>query len=268
MSNSKFEVTDHKMDVGCKEVSMKYVQVIGETDEEIPIFFPATNLLMILTGRDAVESNNDMEPLRKTLPELIAEKNLEDIDFEDLAKTSAAYHKIDGRKSVVLSGDHAGLMVRMCRAGVAGTNREEVLEGLSELYGKNDVGLAEYEKIRTVRDTGKRKAAVLEPAAEAKKIKQAALAQAPPCVQKPQEAPPPPFKEWDPFRGPDGADCWEETFNAEFVMPVETAMLTVRQLWYLMSTMIDGFVFNPIRAMSSQERVSFNNCIWTVERQF
>jgi hypothetical protein len=166
---------------------------------------------------------------------------------------------------VCMCGDHAGVMVRMCRAGVAGTNRKEVLEGLSELYGKNDIGLAKNEKIRTVRDTGKRKAAVLEPA---KKTKQAVPAQAPPCVQKQQEAPPPPFKEWSLWDCPDGADCWEAFFNSEYVIPAETAMLMVRQLWYPMSTMINSFVFNPIRAMSSQERVSFNNCTWKLEMQF
>ena len=261
------------MVVGGKEVSLDYVRVICETDEEIPIFVPATNLLMMLTGRDAEETNNDMKPLRKNLPELIAEKNLISIDFEDLAKTSAAYHTIKSKKSVVISGDHAGLMVRMCRAGVAETNREEVLEGLSELYGKNDIGLALHEKIRKVQDTGKKKAAVLEPALHTGKRKAtvmepAAEAKKTKIVQKQQEAPPPPFKAWNPWLGPDGANCWEEHFNTAYVMPGEMIRLMVRQLWYPMSTMIDGFVFNPIRAMSSEERVSFNNCIWTLAQHF
>jgi hypothetical protein len=45
-------------------------------------------------------------------------------------------------------------------------------------------------------------------------------------------------------------------------------MFMVHKLWYPMSTMIDSYVFNPIRSMSREDRVSFNNCIWQVEQRF
>ncbi len=274
------------MDVGASEALLEYVQVVSEAHEEITIFVPATNLLVALTRSGPADSNNDMKGLHKTLPALSAEKNLADIDFENLAKTSAAYHPINKKKGVVISGKLAGAMVRARNAEEAETNRGDVLEGLSSLYGENDFGLA-LAIAKTV--YGKIKASVLEPAAgalprlrralsaqgagagasagagaeAARTTKQAALAPAAPAKEAP-------IYKWNPWLGPAGADNFEDSFNSEYecVMPNQTTIVMVSQLWYPMSTMIDGFVFNPIRSMSRQDQVSFNNCIWQVKRRF